>query len=258
MHGSCLCGLVEFEAIPDRHVIACHCSQCRKQSGHFWAATFAWHKDFRLIRAEGLRWYDASDKARRGFCGGCGAFLFWQPVGEDRISIAGGAFDGETGLHIGENWHNEDAGDYYSPDGSAPPAPGAEPVVPLLQGSCLCGANRFALPGPMGAVTACHCHACRKTSGHYAASFPVTPEAITWHARQVDEHTDTKGNRRGFCLTCGSKLYVQDAAGGFQMPAAAVNIPTGGHLARHVFVAEKGDYHDLTDDLPQHPAGAGG
>ena len=42
LHGSCLCGQVQFHATPDRHVIACHCSQCRKQSGHFWAATFAW------------------------------------------------------------------------------------------------------------------------------------------------------------------------------------------------------------------------
>jgi hypothetical protein len=38
--GSCLCGAVSFEvtgtlAPPD----ACHCSQCRKQSGHYLAST---------------------------------------------------------------------------------------------------------------------------------------------------------------------------------------------------------------------------
>lgn len=38
--GSCLCGAVSFEvagalAAPD----ACHCSQCRRQSGHVWAST---------------------------------------------------------------------------------------------------------------------------------------------------------------------------------------------------------------------------
>ena len=73
LHGSCLCGQVQFHATPDRHVIACHCSQCRKQSGHFWAATFAWHRDFQLTRSDTLRWYAASDQAQRGFCGACGA-----------------------------------------------------------------------------------------------------------------------------------------------------------------------------------------
>ena len=65
LSGSCLCGAVAFQATPDRHVIDCHCTQCRKQSGHFWAATFAWHRDFRLTRDEGLRWYRASPAATR-------------------------------------------------------------------------------------------------------------------------------------------------------------------------------------------------
>ena len=41
MHkGSCLCGGVEYELHgPLRDVLACHCIQCRKTSGHYWAAT---------------------------------------------------------------------------------------------------------------------------------------------------------------------------------------------------------------------------
>jgi hypothetical protein len=27
--------------------------------------------------------------------------------------------------------------------------------------------------------------------------------------------------------------------------------PTGTHLEKHIFVTEKGDYYDITDDLPQ-------
>jgi len=39
-NGSCLCGSVRFTASgPLRGVIYCHCSQCRKQSGHYYAAT---------------------------------------------------------------------------------------------------------------------------------------------------------------------------------------------------------------------------
>lgn len=251
MRGSCLCGQVVFEALPDRHVIACHCTQCRKQSGHFWAATFAWHKDFHLIRDEGLRWYDASPQARRGFCAGCGAFLFWQPAGEPRISIAAGAFDGPTGLSIGESWYNESAGDYYSPDGSAPPEPAN---AETLRGACLCGANRFTLPGPMGPVTACHCGQCRKTSGHFSASFDTDEAAVIWQARDVSEHQTAGGSQRGFCPTCGSSLYFRAADGSFSMEAGAVENPTGGQLAAHIFTADKGDYYELLDGLPQFPA----
>lgn len=31
----------------------------------------------------------------------------------------------------------------------------------------------------------------------------------------------------------------------------AFDTPTGLQLARHIFVADKGDYYDITDDLPQ-------
>ena len=38
--GSCECGAVVFELSGKlRDVVACHCGQCRKTSGHYWAAT---------------------------------------------------------------------------------------------------------------------------------------------------------------------------------------------------------------------------
>ena len=44
MRGSCLCGGVVFEADPPyREVVACHCTQCRKTSGHYWAAASVTH-----------------------------------------------------------------------------------------------------------------------------------------------------------------------------------------------------------------------
>jgi hypothetical protein len=114
MKGSCLCGAVSFEAEPPlRDVFTCHCSQCRKTSGHFWAATSVPHERFRVTKDEGLRWFKSSDIARRGFCSLCGSSLFWQPEGEARISIAAGALEGPTGLKIAEDWCLEDKGDYY-------------------------------------------------------------------------------------------------------------------------------------------------
>lgn len=242
MKGSCLCSGVTFEvAGPARPVVACHCTQCRKQSGHFWAASAVPVAALTLLKSETLAWYAASDSARRGFCTGCGAFLFWQATGSDQISFAPGAIDGPTGLQMAEHWHEADAGDYYS---------GTASDAPLLSGSCLCGANRFTLPGPAGDMWACHCHQCRKTSGHFAASFDADPAAIVWQSRGTRDHISPNGGVRSFCPTCGSGLTFHGSFG-FSVEAGAIDNPTGGHLGRHIFVADKGDYYDLTDGLPQ-------
>ncbi len=248
MRGSCLCGAVVFEADePLRPVIACHCTQCRKTSGHYWAASSVPLERFRLVEDRGLRWYRSSPTAERGFCGGCGASLFWKPEGADRISFAAGALEGDTGLSIDSHWHLDDAGDYYIPDQ-------VQSEAETLLGSCLCGANHFTLPGPMGEVWACHCTQCRKTSGHYSASFDVEEGAIRWQRKHLAEHVSAGGGIRSFCPTCGSSLTFRKGEA-FSVEAGAIANPTGGRLVRHIFVAEKGDYYSLTDGLPQN-AGA--
>src|SRR5208282_6413584 len=56
--GSCLCGGVRYEVRgPLRDVIACHCSQCRRTTGHYMAATAAKRAHFTVTRDDGLRWY---------------------------------------------------------------------------------------------------------------------------------------------------------------------------------------------------------
>jgi hypothetical protein len=112
--GSCLCGSVAYEVDGElRNVIGCHCTQCRKTTGHFMAATAARHGDFRITREEGLAWYRSSDKAQRGFCRTCGSTLFWQRDGGDYIAIAAGTLDGPTGIRIKGHIFCADKGDYY-------------------------------------------------------------------------------------------------------------------------------------------------
>jgi len=68
---------------------------------------------FTLVSDETLVWFDSSDVARRGFCNRCGGNLFWEPAGENRVSITAGTLDGATGLSIERHIYTEDAGDYY-------------------------------------------------------------------------------------------------------------------------------------------------
>ena len=119
--GGCLCGAVRYEVAGRlRPVVLCHCTQCRRSTGHFMAATAARHRDFHLTREEELRWYESSDCARRAFCGRCGSTLFWQGDGRDYISIAAGTLDGATGLLSACHIHVADKGDYYSIDDGLP------------------------------------------------------------------------------------------------------------------------------------------
>ena len=118
--GGCLCGAVRFEAVaPLRAFIACHCGQCRKQSGHYTAMTSVPLERFSLTRQDGLGWHRASEAAERGFCRQCGSLLFWKPLDEARISISGGAFDGPTGVAIEKHIFCADKGDYYEIEAGA-------------------------------------------------------------------------------------------------------------------------------------------
>jgi hypothetical protein len=101
MPGSCLCGDVVFQVTPPlRDIVACHCSQCRKTSGHYWSAASVPPDRFRLLNEAGLALHPASTTARRGFCRVCGSTLFWQPDGGNRMSLLPGALDDPTGLRI--------------------------------------------------------------------------------------------------------------------------------------------------------------
>ena len=115
MHkGSCLCGAVSFEvAAPLHPPDACHCSQCRKQSGHYWASTDVARADLTIHGAENLTWFRSSEKGRRGFCSTCGSVLFWDPLGKDLVGVAMGAFDQPTDTQLGIHIYVAEKGDYY-------------------------------------------------------------------------------------------------------------------------------------------------
>ncbi|KAB1088023.1 GFA family protein [Neorhizobium galegae] len=122
MHkGSCLCGAVTFEiegdlSAPD----ACHCSKCRKQSGHFFASTDVEKDRLTLKGAENITWFQSSEKVRRGFCTTCGSSLFWDPPHRDWIAVAMGAFDGPTGTGLNKHIFVAEKGDYYDIADSLP------------------------------------------------------------------------------------------------------------------------------------------
>lgn len=51
--------------------------------------------------------------AERGFCGTCGAVLFWRKLGEGMTPFSFGSLDGPTGLKLQKHIFVADQGGYY-------------------------------------------------------------------------------------------------------------------------------------------------
>ncbi len=124
--GGCLCGAVRYEVRgPLSAPHACHCGQCRRQSGHYVVATEAARHDFVLTEARGLKWYRSSALARRGFCADCGSALFWDDGGA-AVSINAGSLDQPTGLALKKHIFVDDKADYYEIDDRLPKFAGSD------------------------------------------------------------------------------------------------------------------------------------
>lgn len=121
---------------------------------------------------------------------------------------------------------------------------------------CLRGAVRYRVDGPLGDIAACHCTQCRRASGHDLAGATARRADLTVEG-EVAWYESTPGEvRRGFCPTCGSQLFWDRiGAETVDIWAGTIDGETGLRLREHIFVADKGDYYDIADGLPQRPGG---
>lgn len=109
--GGCLCGGVSFTVHGElQPVLQCHCENCRRLSGNFVAASRT-ATDALEIEAgsAALRWHDLG-YARYGFCGNCGATLFYIAAAtSDVTSVMVGTLDDATGLELAGVWFADEA-----------------------------------------------------------------------------------------------------------------------------------------------------
>ena len=61
---------------------------------------------------------------------------------------------------------------------------------------------------------------------------------------------------RGFCRRCGSSLFWLPKGKDYVcVMAGSLDETTGLKVAEHIHVGDKGDYYELTDDLPKRLRG---
>lgn len=124
----------------------------------------------------------------------------------------------------------------------------------MKKGSCLCGAVKVEVSCPLPAPDACHCHECRKFSGHYFVSTDVPRAAVTVHGEDKVTWYTIENVRRGFCSICGCSLFWDPIGRDWTAIAlGAFDPPTETKVSKHIFVGEKSDYYEIADGIPQFP-----
>ena len=123
---------------------------------------------------------------------------------------------------------------------------GSSLTTPRAQGQCLCGSIRFTVVGELRDVINCHCHRCRRWTGHHmaaagarAADVVIDDEAgtLTWFAPVPEAEY-------GFCGRCGSSLFWRnDDPGQLSICAGTLHPPTGLRTSEAWWVGEASDYH---------------
>lgn len=121
----------------------------------------------------------------------------------------------------------------------------------MIKGSCLCGDITFETGAEPQGASMCHCGQCRKQSGGIWSSAFV-PEADLTITGPVSWFASSDTAKRGICPRCGSflfwKAHDEDT---ISFSLGSVDGPTGLRLSKHIFVADKGDYYEIADGVPQ-------
>jgi hypothetical protein len=88
LSGGCQCGAVRFRAQSLGRASICHCRMCQKASGSFFGP-FVDANEVEWTRGA-PKYFQSSNKVRRGFCGDCGTPLTFEGK---KLNISIGAFD---------------------------------------------------------------------------------------------------------------------------------------------------------------------
>ena|SRR5579883_995038 len=122
-----------------------------------------------------------------------------------------------------------------------------------VTGHCECGAVRFTVTGKLRDVSICHCGQCRRFGGNVGAYTSAARRDVAFASdKGLRWYRSSAKAQRGFCGTCGSSLFWQgDGEDRIAIAAGCLDAPTGLKTAQHIFVAHRGDYYEITDNLPQ-------
>ena len=124
-----------------------------------------------------------------------------------------------------------------------------------FHGGCRCGAVRYECTRPIRTFL-CHCRDCQQASGSAYVAVAVVPKSTfritqgepTWYAveRLRGGHT-----RRGFCPTCGSRLFGGGTDEFQGITAVSFDDPSFYKPMGHAFVTQAQPWEVMDPSIPQ-------
>ncbi|MBK6514694.1 MAG: GFA family protein [Polyangiaceae bacterium] len=164
--GSCHCGRVRVHLPPDSvGVVACHCTDCQRLHGNFFAMLVAKVDEVRWEGEGHVRWYRSSPTAERGFCAECGSRIAKRPLEGGKVMVSAGLFDPTLSRTLIKNVWLEQKPQWYAAPQAGAMSP--EDFVAL------------ALAAPIESPTAQYGYSLRAASGN---GKPPGLIALTWIA----------------------------------------------------------------------------
>ena len=114
LEGQCHCGGIKVSVPAEAFgIIACHCEDCQKLHGNFFAMLAVPSADAVWSGELQPQWYASSAQAQRSHCPRCGSRLAKLPQGNDRTLISAGLFTRHLQRRIEKQVWTESHPDWY-------------------------------------------------------------------------------------------------------------------------------------------------
>lgn len=128
----------------------------------------------------------------------------------------------------------------------------------MTTGSCLCGAVRLRIEGPLSPIQICHCRSCQKAQGAgMAAVVPVATEqvAIESGAEDLTAFESSPGKERVFCRRCGSPVFSRRTGQSeLRLRVGILDPSVDLTVASHAWCDEAPSWDADEDHAPRYPA----
>lgn len=123
LEGQCHCGGVKVSLPASAFgVIACHCADCQKLHGNFFAMLAVPTDEVQWAGELKPQWYDSSPQARRSHCPHCGSRLAKVPADGQRTLLSAGLFSSKITRRIVKQVWIDSHPDWYDPPQTEPAA----------------------------------------------------------------------------------------------------------------------------------------
>ena len=126
----------------------------------------------------------------------------------------------------------------------------------MIRGSCLCGAIRYEITGPLSAPVYCHCSQCRKATGSsFATNASVEAKdfRIVAGEERLRRFESSPGQYRNFCSGCGSpivKTYA-DRPDVVRVRLGTLDDDPGISVEGQYFVESKAPWTRIQEEIPR-------